>query len=410
LLFGIPIADTFLAMLRRFIEGLRGNAYGSLGLLGRFKAAASMMQADRSHIHHKLLELGLSHVKVVLVMYGCGVALAGAALLSVVARYELQGYILITVGLATYIGLRKLGYHEVFAPSKGHFPAQVSPSLNRMFFIGFVDLTIICVAYWAAVLLKYDIIWGTNVRAYFSGAFPKIIPIQLGVLFVSGLYRGLWRTTGVGDLWRIACASTTAIVLSCGGTLWWMGYYPGLITFFVIDLSMLFLSIAMCRTAPRLYQNWRLKAAEKKEEKAVIYGAGRGGQLALWELTNNQKYKLRPVAFIDDNPDLVGRTVNLVPIIGTLENLESYISLQDISAVVISSKKITENRLSVTAEICGRTNVTIWNAHLTFNKIGLGASSDENQNIALDKGEEMSWIKKQKSKNVAIVASTKSRI
>jgi FlaA1/EpsC-like NDP-sugar epimerase len=189
-----------------------------------------------------------------------------------------------------------------------------------------------------------------------------------------------------------------------------MGYYPGLITFFIIDLSMLFLSIAVCRTAPRLYQNWRLKAAEKKEEKAVIYGAGRGGQLALWELTNNQKYKLRPVAFIDDNPDLVGRTVNLIPIIGTLQDLESFISQQEISAIVISSQKIVENRLSEIAEVCDRTNVAIWNAYLRFKIIASGESNDANHNIAFNEGEEKIWLKKQKSQNVAIGAPSKSRI
>jgi len=49
--FGLPILETMLSVLRRLISG------------------KPVFTADREHIHHKLLQLGMSHRKVVIVLY-----------------------------------------------------------------------------------------------------------------------------------------------------------------------------------------------------------------------------------------------------------------------------------------------------------------------------------------------------
>jgi len=49
---GVPIADTAWAIVRRLRE------------------RKSILQADRGHLHHRLLALGLSERTVVLILYG----------------------------------------------------------------------------------------------------------------------------------------------------------------------------------------------------------------------------------------------------------------------------------------------------------------------------------------------------
>ncbi len=56
---GIPIFDTLLCMLRRFLE------------------RRSLFAPDRSHIHHRLLEMGFTHKKVVLILYGVTLLVTG---------------------------------------------------------------------------------------------------------------------------------------------------------------------------------------------------------------------------------------------------------------------------------------------------------------------------------------------
>ncbi len=58
---GIPVLDTLWAIWRRTL------------------ARQPVWRADRGHLHHRLLNRGLSPVKTVLVLYACGLALGGAA-------------------------------------------------------------------------------------------------------------------------------------------------------------------------------------------------------------------------------------------------------------------------------------------------------------------------------------------
>lgn len=59
---GVPILDAAFVVIRRFLE------------------RRPVHLADKSHVHHRLLERGLSHGQVVLIIYGLTIVLAGAAL------------------------------------------------------------------------------------------------------------------------------------------------------------------------------------------------------------------------------------------------------------------------------------------------------------------------------------------
>src|ERR1700685_198475 len=93
--FGLPILDTGMAVLRRFLNG------------------KSLFSADDEHIHHKLLKRGLSHRQAVVVLYAVS---AGFALISLPLLSPKSGTIalvLSVVGLGVFFGLQHLGYREV---------------------------------------------------------------------------------------------------------------------------------------------------------------------------------------------------------------------------------------------------------------------------------------------------------
>jgi UDP-GlcNAc:undecaprenyl-phosphate GlcNAc-1-phosphate transferase len=92
---GIPIADTLLAMARRAARG------------------APLFSGDRGHIHHRLLDSGLSHRATVLVMYG-GSALLGAIAIAVAyANASHALLLLLALSGVVYLSLRRLGFLEV---------------------------------------------------------------------------------------------------------------------------------------------------------------------------------------------------------------------------------------------------------------------------------------------------------
>ncbi|HVX96945.1 MAG TPA: MraY family glycosyltransferase [Polyangia bacterium] len=89
---GLPIIDTLLAMGRRAIRG------------------RSMFQADKEHIHHKLLARGLSHRQAVLVLYGFCVLLGAVALILTYTNSMQSAFLLLSLGIVSFVALRALGY------------------------------------------------------------------------------------------------------------------------------------------------------------------------------------------------------------------------------------------------------------------------------------------------------------
>ena len=73
---GLPIIDTFLTVFRRFLGG------------------KGIFSADRGHLHHILLDVGISHRRVVLGMYLFSLVLGSVSLMIVLNRNRKVGYLL----------------------------------------------------------------------------------------------------------------------------------------------------------------------------------------------------------------------------------------------------------------------------------------------------------------------------
>jgi UDP-GlcNAc:undecaprenyl-phosphate GlcNAc-1-phosphate transferase len=83
LIMGYPILDTGMAIARR-LNSIRTDSAGRGGFRYMARNAHRVFLPDRGHLHHRLLEAGMSHRSAVLSLYGCAIALAVAALVLVV--------------------------------------------------------------------------------------------------------------------------------------------------------------------------------------------------------------------------------------------------------------------------------------------------------------------------------------
>lgn len=91
---GIPLFDTLLSPMRRFILGEK------------------IFRPDAKHFHHKLLDMGLTTKKVVWIIYMITFFLSITALVMVNIRDERAGLFLIVLGAGAFVFVRKLGYFE----------------------------------------------------------------------------------------------------------------------------------------------------------------------------------------------------------------------------------------------------------------------------------------------------------
>ncbi len=94
--FGLPILETTISLIRRFISG------------------QPLFAADREHIHHKLLERGLSQKQAVIVLYGVSAACGLLSLFLLNPNGGTVGIVLFVLGVGVWIGVQHLGYQEFF--------------------------------------------------------------------------------------------------------------------------------------------------------------------------------------------------------------------------------------------------------------------------------------------------------
>jgi UDP-GlcNAc:undecaprenyl-phosphate/decaprenyl-phosphate GlcNAc-1-phosphate transferase len=92
--FGLPILETVLSIVRRLISG------------------RPVFTADREHIHHKLLQHGMTHRQVVILLYGVSAVFAMLSLFLLYPTGSSLGLVLAVLGVGIWIGVQHLGYLE----------------------------------------------------------------------------------------------------------------------------------------------------------------------------------------------------------------------------------------------------------------------------------------------------------
>jgi UDP-GlcNAc:undecaprenyl-phosphate/decaprenyl-phosphate GlcNAc-1-phosphate transferase len=111
----IPLLDVALAIVRRFLR------------------RQPIFAADRGHIHHRLLDRGLTPRRVVLLLYAlCGLAAAFSLLQGVV--HSFAGALILLFGVFVLLGIQYLGYAEFDLAGRllfsGEFQRTVSAQLD----------------------------------------------------------------------------------------------------------------------------------------------------------------------------------------------------------------------------------------------------------------------------------------
>ncbi len=98
--FGFPLMDMFYAVLRRFARGI------------------PIGQADKEHIHHKLVEWGLSKRKAVYVLYFFNFCLMFLALHAMRSRSDVTFIYLVVFVVVVIIGIKIFGYLDIIPSIK----------------------------------------------------------------------------------------------------------------------------------------------------------------------------------------------------------------------------------------------------------------------------------------------------
>jgi UDP-GlcNAc:undecaprenyl-phosphate GlcNAc-1-phosphate transferase len=98
----------------------------------------------------------------------------------------------------------------------------------------------------------------------------------------------------------------------------------------------------------------------------LIYGAGDAGELLLRELLNNRALKYSPVGFLDDDPGKSGKLIHGLKVYGGNGDLISVCSQHEVNEVLISSVRMSEERLQEIRDFCRSQDILVKRMRITI--------------------------------------------
>jgi len=342
LVLAIPIFDTAFVSVVRTVSG------------------RSVSLGGRDHASHRLVAVGLNETTAVLVLHA--ISIAGG--ITAFVFYQIGFSYAWFFGALLMLGLLLFGiflasvrvYPENQVPggagASGRFSLVTNFTYKRVMLWVLVDTLTILVAWYVAFLIRHGQTpnWATEVERFTETAPMAIVGVLLG-LSVRGLYRTDWKHVSLHELWAIVTGTVVGLGLSAL-TLALLGdevaRRPGLLAIaFGTNVMMLAGSRLFVRSLADLP-----RARTANATRTLIYGAGKGGELALRELRSNLAIAKQPIGFLDDDPVRRGMTLHGVPVLGSLDDLDTIIQQQRIEAILVSTGKLTpahESRLAAVA-------------------------------------------------------------
>jgi len=218
-----------------------------------------------------------------------------------------------------------------------------------------LDASLVAGAYYLAFYLRFDGDIPEGFLWLFSRSVAPLVVLKILIFFAFGLYRGMWRFTGLNDLRNVVAASLAAtMTMIVYFTL--LGRALGFPrSVFVIDFVMTLMFVGGARVAVRLIMNRGsglpegLWGADRSRKRIMIIGAGNTGEKVVREMMDSPAMKMRPVGFLDDDRGKLGKAIHGVPVKGVTTELGKFQHEFDEVLIAIPSVKGPQMRAIVAA-------------------------------------------------------------
>lgn len=199
-------------------------------------------------------------------------------------------------------------------------PFVESTRLSRWLANVAIHAALIVLAYFLAFAVRFDFRVPTVEWHRFLGTFPFLLMVKAIAFGFFHLYEGFWRYVSMRDVLAIFKAGTLGSLVFTTGILVFFG--PG------FSLSVLLMDWVICLTlvgGPRFgfraLDEWRRKSGRAEKKRALIVGAGDGGETLMREIERNLEVDYEVVGFVDDDPSKRKRRIHGIEVLGAVDQL-----------------------------------------------------------------------------------------
>jgi UDP-GlcNAc:undecaprenyl-phosphate/decaprenyl-phosphate GlcNAc-1-phosphate transferase len=343
-----PIFDATFVTLSRWTSGRRASHGGA------------------DHSSHRLVAIGLSERRAVTLLWllaatggvlGIGMHYFGQHWSVVVTA---SAFLIAMVLFAAYLaGIRVYQDAEERVRQGTLTPIIVEFVYKRRVAEVLLDFCLVTICYYVAYRMRFedpdDFLRNFDM---FSRSLPVMLGAQMVAFFAVGVYRGMWRHFGMADTIVVARGVFFGVAAAQLIILYAYRFFAYSRTVFVIYAILLLIAVTLSRASFRLVGGFMQRQRRRSGKRVVIYGAGAGGGVVISELLSVGP-DVRILGFIDDDPRKAGNRVAGYPVLGGYSALTVLINAASVDGVVISTRRLTAERLNNLQVVCADGNVRL---------------------------------------------------
>lgn len=228
----------------------------------------------------------------------------------------------------------------------------------KILIIMLVDTLLMVSSYALALLIRFDFHWSQIPMTYVRSWAPCLI-VQLIVtaivFFWRRMYHYIWRTVNAYDVIRMCVSVILAFALSNLCCMFLNLSLPKSVWVMVFVFQLCGLVGERC--ALRLWSvvQYSYGRGNKGEERIMLIGAGESGRVLSRELRSSPQVKGRLCCVIDDNPQLHGKYLDGVRIVGGRDQIEDAAKRYNITQILFAIPTIQQEEKAAILNICKMT-------------------------------------------------------
>jgi hypothetical protein len=181
------------------------------------------------------------------------------------------------------------------------------------------DVSAVAVAWLAAYWLRFNLDIPADYLAQAVTMLPWVLPVNLAIFWLAGLYRGIWRYSSLHDLKRILLSVAAAALLVVAGM------YVAQKTAVPRSVLILYpmLLVGLMGGSRLLYRAWKERSLyggmHPTQKPVLVIGAGDAAADLLRELARSTDWHV--VGLLDDKPAKHGLQINGVRVLGAIDRV-----------------------------------------------------------------------------------------
>jgi FlaA1/EpsC-like NDP-sugar epimerase len=225
-----------------------------------------------------------------------------------------------------------------------------------------LDAFVIALSFILAYLIRFDGRLSEPFVEQILLFLPIVVVLKLASNWIFGVYRRLWRYTGLTEIMEIGCsmlAVTTFLIFLRALSV--MALRGNQISFGIvsIDLGLSFLLLS----APRIIRRLQTEHKQRRHwrqpvlKRALLIGAGDAGQLVLRELSQRPDLGVDVVGLLDDDPQKYHKRIGNLTVFGTTNDIVRLVDNLFIDQVIIAMPSAPPSEIRRIVDLCREAEV-----------------------------------------------------